>query len=423
MPIISIIEQPIGASLNAANRPVVFKLFATKTDMTTKPPVVYCDIYFDSVYYKTIAKTQYEALTNGGLNFQYYPFIYVANNGNGTQTVTFNFTNPPAGVATLSIQYTDDYGNSITGVVYTGAYGNSVSGTIPVGNYIYIVDFVFAGGGLVTSVKIPCTKWAFDIQDPCQEIMEKQIGENGESKIKTIRKMWQTVSCKFRSSGTDINGFITTEGIAPIQGTGTIKPVDGSGTLSNTFFVVNAVLQHINNQNLETHLNQFKQGTWDESVFPLTHRPQKKYDIAIGNSDFYPIFSKEKRPSCLTLRYKNRGQNTFHTLNTCNVLVDANFKISNVLGESNNKILGVKINGTFLPDSLFPIDIGETKEITLQLSSATIDIDLIAEADDGETVVVSGPNTETNDSPTTGSVFSFTSFSFVSDVSITFFNN
>lgn len=57
MPINSIISNPVTNSLNAAYRPVVVSVQATRTDNTAVPPVVYCDIYFNDLFYKTITKT------------------------------------------------------------------------------------------------------------------------------------------------------------------------------------------------------------------------------------------------------------------------------------------------------------------------------------------------------------------------------
>jgi hypothetical protein len=68
MSIQAIISQPLGDSIYAAYRPV--SLTVTATDNTAGggpvPPVVYCDIYFNDVFYKTLSKTQYSA--TGGSN-------------------------------------------------------------------------------------------------------------------------------------------------------------------------------------------------------------------------------------------------------------------------------------------------------------------------------------------------------------------
>ena len=49
----NIISQPNEiANVHAAYRPIVFDV-----QNINEPPVVYCDIYFNGVYYKTMAKT------------------------------------------------------------------------------------------------------------------------------------------------------------------------------------------------------------------------------------------------------------------------------------------------------------------------------------------------------------------------------
>ncbi len=58
MPISSIILQPAANDLKAAYRPVTLTVSATATGGGT-PPVVYCDIYVNGTYYKSLEKTQY----------------------------------------------------------------------------------------------------------------------------------------------------------------------------------------------------------------------------------------------------------------------------------------------------------------------------------------------------------------------------
>lgn len=213
MPITSIISQPAANSLNAAYRPIVFVVGATRTDGDPRPPVVYCDIYINSTYYKSLEKTQ--------------PFE---------------------------------------------------------------------------------SGWQFDIQDACQEILKTFIAPNGEDSIASATSLFATISVKFRSSGYDVDGFITAEDTAPIQGTGSTSPTPGTGTASNSFYVVNATLQHDQNQDLEAHLNSYKQGTWDASAYPLTHRGTAPggttYKVCQGDSDYFPIvYIGDAGLSCIILNY------------------------------------------------------------------------------------------------------------------------
>ena len=62
MPVQRITSQPEIDSLNAAYRPIVFGVRANG-NIGTPPPVVFCDMYLNGVYYKTLTKTQYEETT------------------------------------------------------------------------------------------------------------------------------------------------------------------------------------------------------------------------------------------------------------------------------------------------------------------------------------------------------------------------
>ena len=226
MPIISITQQPATGALKAAYRPITLIVRASRTDGAAQPPVVYCDIYVDGVYYKSIQKTQYLSL---GVN-------------------------------------------------------NS--------------------------------DWKFDIQDPGQEVLTKLLGPNGGNEVLLPFGIGRSFYCKFRSSGYDVNGFILAEGTPPVQGTGTIPPISGNGVLSNTFFVVNAVLQHMSNQDLAAHLNSFKTLDWEATSFPLSHR-KPPYKICKSDSDFFPILSANSIAGCLMLLYKLKGQSEFQKLTWC----------------------------------------------------------------------------------------------------------
>lgn len=221
MPITSIISQPSSNTLNAAYRPVVLCVLATATDTTARPPVVYCDIYFNNVYYKSLAKTHYTKL------------------------------NP----------------------------SNS--------------------------------EWQFQIEDAAQEYLQKMIGANGGTEIIDFSNHVLKCFCRFRSSGFDADGFIATENTAPVQGTGSTAPTAGTGYQSNSFFIMNAALQHEDNQNLQSHLTSYKNGFWDSFAYPGTHR-SNNYRIALSNSDYFPLVDTAERAlKCLTLFYRYKGQNTF----------------------------------------------------------------------------------------------------------------
>lgn len=231
MPITAIISQPTSGNMYAAYRPVVFIVRATRTDGNFRPPVVYCDIYINGVYYKTNPKTQY------------------------------------------------------------------------------------------TSATLSDSDWTFDIQDALQEYLTKpNPGENGGANFINDTTSLANVYCKFRSSGYDGSGFMQPEGTAPTPGTGSTPPVPGTGTQSNTFIAVNMLLQHEQNQDVATHLNAYKTGTWNNNVFPLSHRGQESapYNINLNDSDYFPIINLSgKTISCLALYYKKKGASSFIRVSDC----------------------------------------------------------------------------------------------------------
>lgn len=224
MPITAITFQPISNSLQAAYRPIIFQVTAVSLYDTFLPaPVVYCDIYFGGIYYKSLSKT----------------------------------------------------------------------------------------------IPLPTGEWQFDIQDATQEYLRKYLAPNGGIEFYQASSAMTNSFCRFRASGINTNGFIVPEAIVPVQGTGSIPPVNGSGTQSNTFYAMNATLQHEDNQDLSAHLNTYKNGVWSALAYPLTHRPQS-YPIRLAESDYYPIAYTGISPlKCIDLHYRFKGQTTFHQTTKC----------------------------------------------------------------------------------------------------------
>lgn len=231
MPIHSIISQPGSFSINAAYRPVIVRVAAADTNGQIFPPVVYCDIYFNGIFYKTIAKTLYDKA--------------------------------------------DTYDS----------------------------------------------EWQFDMQDAAQEYLQNIVTANGGTSILLHPEAFTECYCMLRSSVIDANGFLVPEGTAPVQGTGSNQPVAGSGgTNTNTFFILNCVLQHEDNQDLATHLNSYKSNTWQPLCYPLSHRPNIYIDI--DKSDYFPLFisglgntpndTDSLTNPIVALRYKYFGQTHFH---------------------------------------------------------------------------------------------------------------
>lgn len=222
MSIEAIITQPAANSVYAAYRPIVFRVSAKKTNGDPTPPVVFCDVYVNGLYYKTFSSTQ---------------------------TIKQN-----------------------------------------------LLD----------------SEWQFDIQDALQESLTRYLAINGGSTILTVAPPIATTFCRFRSSGIDTEGFLQQEGTIPVQGTLGVNPVAGTGTESNSFFVVNTTLQHEENQSLLTHLNTYKQRSWDATAYPLTHRPEG-YKICKNQSDYFPILSA-KEPRNINLHYRLKTSSSFTEL-------------------------------------------------------------------------------------------------------------
>ena len=245
MPIISIISQPQADKIKAAYRPVLLQVSATQTSPTVDrfiPAVVYCDIYFEGVFYKSMVSTT------------------------PINKPVFNSINP-----------------------------------------------IFQ----------------FDIQDACQEFLTKEIAANGFSTLYNVPGVMTGVECRFRSSTNDVNGFLVQDGPVPEQGTATTNPVSGGGISSNTFYVVNAALQHIDNLDLEAHLSSYKKGNWANNAFPLSHRPNN-YRVCRNDSDSFPIIYKGNPQdiSCIQVKYRKKGSDIWYFANTCAACVPVSFSSS-----------------------------------------------------------------------------------------------
>jgi hypothetical protein len=162
----------------------------------------------------------------------------------------------------------------------------------------------------------------FDISDALQEYLQPDIAQIDNSNILPATHMSAKVFCRFRSSDKDSDGFTVEEGTKPVQGTKNTSPVAGTGTQSNTFFVINAVLQHEDNQNLALHLYSFKQGIWAANAYPLTHR--NRYYYCDGDSDHFPmIYTGDCIAADLILHYRLKGQTSFQQATSLDINVCA----------------------------------------------------------------------------------------------------
>jgi len=194
MAITAIIEQPTSNSLHAAYRPV---LLTAVDESAVTPAVLYCDIYFNGIFYRTISKTAFRKKEGER------------------------------------------------------------------------------------------SEWVFDIQDAAQEFLKPFLAQNGSPEIIFAQGPLLRAFCRFRTSNYDSNGFIIPEGVVPVQATGSNPATAGTGFESNAFFVLNAVLQHEDNQNLAANLTTYRTGTWANNCLPATRRPNQV--INQDQSDYFPV--------------------------------------------------------------------------------------------------------------------------------------
>ena len=82
---------------------IAFRTIKNNNNLVASPAIVYCDIYFNAVYYKSISKTVYESLLPNGTPNQFNATVVIVNNGDGTQTVNFTFDAIPGSPASLNI--------------------------------------------------------------------------------------------------------------------------------------------------------------------------------------------------------------------------------------------------------------------------------------------------------------------------------
>lgn len=156
--------------------------------------------------------------------------------------------------------------------------------------------------------------FVFDISRDLQEYLQPDIATILNSQILAAPHMSAKVVCRFRSSNINADGFTVEEGTKPIQATKNTEAVSGDGFESNAFFVINAALQHEDNQNLATHLSNYEYLSWSNEMYPLSHR--MKPIFCPGDSDHMAVVAKFA--DCVTLdlklNYKLKGDADFRTI-------------------------------------------------------------------------------------------------------------
>lgn len=245
-------SQPGANSLKAAYRPVIIQANTVFSPSTPISPVVYCDIYFNGVYYKTLSKTQYSLLSD-----------------------------ETAG-------------------------------------------------------------WTFDLQDAAQEYLKKYLGSNGGAALMDAAPIILKAYCRVRATQKDANGFVISEGSAPVQATGSTPAVSGQGLPSDSFYILNATLQHDDVQDLPAHLNAFKRREWVSDGYPLSHRPDR-YRLSLVDSDYFGVIVPLNTcVGSMVLQYRFKGQYTVRQMSTsiglpCNAVI-SNLSATQVSGTQNVSI-------------------------------------------------------------------------------------
>lgn len=220
----------------------------------------------------------------------------------------------------------------------------------------------------------------FDIADALQEYLQPDIAAVDNNNLLQAPHASAKVFCKFRSSDIDEDGFTAEEGTKPVQGTRFTDPVSGTGLQTNTFFAINSALQHEDNMNLAAHLNAYKQGSWSNDAFPLTHR--NRYFFCPGDSDHFPfIFRGDCVAADIKLHYRLKGATLFQEATAVDVNVCE--QIGYELAVNGNQV-------TVTMDEVVPADHSAVVQYRKQPDTTWIDAGTIAAGADSKVFYVNG---------------------------------
>ncbi|QIY82564.1 hypothetical protein HER18_02910 [Chryseobacterium sp. NEB161] len=142
------------------------------------------------------------------------------------------------------------------------------------------------------STKSQNNQFSFDIQDAVQEVFTYYIPPMDGGQLQINKASLVDVFVKIRTSKLNSLGLIETEQTAPIPGNDDEKPISGSGSISNKIYVLNALIQNEENQNIFELLKSFRRGTWNNEALPLTRRNEVNF-IQAGQSSYFPILTEK----------------------------------------------------------------------------------------------------------------------------------
>ncbi len=154
-------------------------------------------------------------------------------------------------------------------------------------------------------------QYVFDIQDAAQEKFSYFVPPMDGVQIHINNSSLIDVFVKIRTSKLNSSGLNEPEQIAPIPGTDDTLPIGGQGTASNKFYLLNALVQQEENQNIIPLLSSFKTNEWNNEALPLTRRNETNL-LTANQSSYFPFLS-EKDISKVKLFAKFKGQNDFKT--------------------------------------------------------------------------------------------------------------
>ena len=154
-------------------------------------------------------------------------------------------------------------------------------------------------------------QYIFDIQDAAQEKFSYFVPPMDGVQIHINNSSLIDVFVKIRTSKLNSSGLNEPEQIAPIPGTDDTLPIGGQGTASNKFYLLNALVQQEENQNIIPLLSSFKTNEWNNEALPLTRRNETNL-LTANQSSYFPFLS-EKDISKVKLFAKFKGQNDFKT--------------------------------------------------------------------------------------------------------------
>ncbi len=139
----------------------------------------------------------------------------------------------------------------------------------------------------------PDGQYYFDICDAVQEKVTSFFPPINGVKIEVTKKPIVDVFVKCRTAKINSAGLFEPEQNPPIPGNNETLPLSGHGEQSNSFLVLNAVIQVGENPDLRQLLNQFKSGKWETDSLPLTRRHQINR-LRTDESSFFPLITNKE---------------------------------------------------------------------------------------------------------------------------------